>query len=55
MPRNYRVREVLNGTMYDAQRLVNEGQVRDAYILLRKKVIEIEKISKVDWCKTDWK
>lgn len=54
MPRTYRVRQALIGTLYDAQRLIEEGQTKEAYLLLRHKLIEIEKADKASWSRTDW-
>ena len=54
MPRTYRVRQALIGSIYDAQRHLNEGRTRDAYELLRKRIKEIEKADKEEWHNTDW-
>jgi hypothetical protein len=54
MPRVYRVRQALIGSIYDAGKLLEDGQTKEAYTLLRHKLVEIEKASKASWCKTDW-
>jgi len=44
----------LEGAMYDAQRAIHENDCRRAYLILRKKLHEIEVQDTAEWGNVHW-
>jgi hypothetical protein len=54
MARNYDAKNMLLGVLHDANNLVLQGKTKQAVFVLKRKIIEIEKIEKCDYANVTW-
>ena len=55
MVRRYDARTALEGAIFDATAAIHNNEVHRAYIILCRKIVEIDKTENSTWGKVDWK